>query len=294
MLRLVPLSVVLIWRAVEEDVVGALRSLIGGVRDEGGEVLIVTALGRDSIETASTAINDDAVRWIRVEPPLTEPNGWNAGLAASNGTTLGFGQAKGQYAAGWARSVMAARANGADVVAGPVRLSRAARLTSQAAHLCDYAAFDDPGDEGPGGAAACNLAFDRRILDDFPSENGLHKCALLATNKLRVVWRPEMSATLSPLGSFKAAGVARFHRGRHYASLRAATWPRSARIVAGLGCLALPFLLFVRLIALDHVRRRYRRTLFLGSPWIATSLGLWSLGEMAGYWSGTGNSARFL
>jgi hypothetical protein len=294
MFRPIPLSVVLIWRSCEEDVVSSVRSLIDGVRDVGGELLIVTALDRDAIETATALINDSAVRWIKIEPPLTEPTAWEAGLAASEGAALGFCQARGRYATGWARSALDGLANGADVVAGPVRLAKAARLASRAAHLCDYAAFDDPEDEGLGGAAACNLAMDRRILENFSCGTGLHKCALLATDGLHVVWRPDLSATLSPVGSFRAAGVARFHRGRHYASLRSAPWPRWARIGAGLGCLILPPLLFARLLALAHVRRHRLRTLLLGVPWIAASLGLWSLGEMAGYWSGPGTSAQFL
>lgn len=293
MLCPIPLPVVLIWRSAEEDVVGSARSLIVGVRDVGGEVLIVTALGREAIETTTSAIYSDVVRWISVEPPLTEPGAWEAGLAASGGSAVGFCQTRGRYASRWAGSVLTALAEGADVAAGPVRLNGAAGLAGRAAHLCDYAVFDDPEAEPPGGVVACNLAFDRCDLAGVPTGLGLHKCALLAIEGIRVAWRPEMGATLTPFGMFRATGVARFHRGRHYAPLRSTPWPRWARLAASLGCLALPPLLFARLIRLPHVLRRHRRTLLLGSPWIAASLGLWSLGEMVGYRSRPGRSARF-
>jgi hypothetical protein len=284
----VPLSVVIVWREIREGLAECLAGLVDQVRSERGEILVAT--DRPEAEVAGTLDRFPGVRRVQVDEPLTEPRAWRAGVDAARGETVAFGQARGRYAPGWARAVLARGATGDRVVAGPVCLKEGTSIGGRAAFLCDYAPFADPDGPDPGGAASVNVAFGRRALAEEAGP-GLHKWALLASGRFRAVWEPGMRVALDAVGP---AGVARFHRGRHYAALRAAGWPAAGRLAAGLGCVALPWLLAARLARVPHVRRRHLGTLALGSPWVAASLGLWSLGEMAGYWTGPGRASRFL
>lgn len=272
----IPLSVILVWSDPREGIAEALRSLVEQVDAVGGEILVVSAW--DASETFP------GVRWLLVEEHATEPRAWEIGRRNARGGTLAFGQARCRYDAGWVAAILRERSKGASLVAGPVVLEGEG-WSARAAYLCDYALI------GPGGgAAACNLAADRAILPEPEQEpDGLPKTALLELG-VRVAWATEMVATTRVIGSPWSGWLGRFHRGRQYAARRASGWPNALRLPAGLGCVALPALLYARMVG--RVRRESWPTLTLGGPLVAAMLGAWALGEWAGYWFGAGPGVR--
>ena len=184
--------------------------------------------------------------------------------------------------AGWARAILDARAEGQRLIAGPVVLADGSGWAARASYLCDYAMV------GPGGgAAACNLAVACEILP--ASVGGLHKTALLESGH-PVSWSPAMVAITRVIEPAWDTCRWRFRRARHHAARRAARWRPSLRFVAGPACVALPGLLYGRMVG----EGRDWRSLTLGSPLVAAFLSAWALGEWAGYWSGAGKSARHL
>jgi hypothetical protein len=285
----IPLSVIIFWRDPREDLAGCLRGLLPQVSAARGEVLVVGP------GAAPPEGLDSRVRWVPLDPPSTEPRAWELGAGSARGATVAFGQARCRYAEGWAESVLSARAGGEDVVAGPVRLPSGAGLSRRAAYLCDYGAFADPaGQGGIGGAASNNVAFAAEVLPREGRGHGLHKVQVLAACDRRPRWVPGMAVTLGESRPPLREWTARFPRGRSFAARRAIHWPPAFRLAAGASCVMLPLLLYARMAREGHLWKEYGGTLVFGLPLLMLSLGLWSLGEMFGYWMGPGRSARAL
>jgi len=285
------LSVVIVWRDEREGIVACLHSLVKQVEAAEGEVIVVS----DKVESELISDRDvfPHLRWLHIDPPLTEPRAWQAGLRIAQGETVAFGQARCRYTPGWAEAALSARMDKDHVATGPVMLGQGHTLAGRANYLCDYGAFANPAGERSNQAPSNNIAFERRALSALSEGQGLHKSALLRRRKFRVVWAPAMEVTIRPVRSFLSDAIARFHRGRQYAALRAREWSWPSRIVCGVACVFLPALLFARLLRSKYVRMEFSNTITIGFPWIATSLATWSFGEMIGYWTGPGVSQQF-
>jgi hypothetical protein len=276
------LSVIILWRERSEGIEECLRSVSSQVHEVNGEIIVVTAL-EASVDLPARDSSAGPL-WVRIEPPLTEARAWEMGLAEARGKTVAFGDARCRYALGWAESVCAARIGANDTATGPVVPADGTSLAGRAAYLCDYAPFSDPSQPSGRRAASNNIAFDRRALCGLGPGRSLEKTELLAHDGFRVVWVPGMRVTTRPVARPWTDLLSRFHRGRHYSAIRASSWSKAFRVVAGLACMALPALLYVRLIGNRSLRSRFAGTLMLGLPWIASALAAWSLGEMSGYW----------
>lgn len=285
----IPISVVILWTDARDRLLDCLRTLIDQVHAVDGEVLVVAA--RDQAEPSAEWTGSLPVRWVWVEPPLAEPRCWAAGAAAARGIRVAFGQARCRYAPGWAEAAVNALNDAGLVAAGPVQ-EPSGRIPALAAYLCDYGAFADPDGQGGGKAASANIVFDRQALLRLARGGRLDKTQVLAQSQFHVRWVPAMAVKIEPAASFWSMARLRFHRGRRYAAQRAQRWSHMLRGAAGCASAGLPALLLGRLIADRYLRRRFGRALVLGLPCLAVLLATWSLGEIAGYWTGAGSSER--
>lgn len=291
MARPVPISVVLLWREPREDLSACLCSVLEQVIAVGGEVLIVVPRGEIERRPGNNSV--PMIRWVGIDRPFTEPRAWEAGALAAQGARVAFGQARCRYVPGWVEAAVGAEIDSGSVAAGPVSQAGGS-LAELAAYVCDYGIFADPAGQGGGRAASNNVVFDRLSLLRQARGQGLDKTQLLAQGDFRVCWVPAMTVTVCRPSSFWSAAGARFHRGRHYAAQRAERWSRLLRWAAGCAGAGLPALLLGRLVANRYLRRHFAGTLVFGLPWLLVLLVTWSLGEMAGYWTGAGSSASYV
>jgi len=265
-----------------EDTLG---DLAGQVASLGGEIVVVST--EQYVEITALKIYGDMIRQLRVDR-TGEPAAWEAGAVAASRPTVAFTVAGCRYGPGWAASASGRR--GA-IVAGPVDLAAGAGRVGRCSYLCDYADFLEDQDCGRGGAAACNVAFDRRTLMDLGPRHGWEKWSILGRGGTPIEWSAALRSTVDPPRELRRSGLAQFRRGRHYAAGRSAGWARAARIAAGAGCLGLPPLRLARVVADRSVRRSEGLLLLADLPCLAALLGCWSLGEMAGYLAGPRNDA---
>ncbi|HEV3163491.1 MAG TPA: hypothetical protein VGZ22_05585 [Isosphaeraceae bacterium] len=278
------LSVVIVWRHERERIEACLSTLRDQLEAMGGEVIVVAGVSADSIEKARLA-GPGAV-WIRLEGADRQARCWAAGLAHSRGTIVAFGSANNLYAGDWCESALAAPPAMDEIVAGPVLPAAGLSRHALAVFLCDYGPFINPDGEPIGQAAANNMAFLADDLRDPSADLGLDKTALLTGGRFRVRWVPEVAVSLNSEAPVAAELLGRFHRGRHYAAMRSAPWPRFVAILAGLACAVLPLILFGRMLANRLLRHDFTHVLLLEFPRIVLALQAWSLGELAGYWFG--------
>src|SRR5262249_7065893 len=89
------------------------------------------------------------------------------------------------------------------------------------------------------------------------------------------------------LGYFLAQ---RFHFARSFAGMRRGDWSPFQRVVYGLGSLALPVLLLVRVTRTALRKRRHLGMFAACLPLLALFLTVGALGEMVGYLIGPGRS----
>jgi hypothetical protein len=279
-------SVVVVWRHAHEAVEETLRTLqaqFGSVAG-GGELIVVTSLAEPETCAIEDAFPD--ARWVKLAQPLSESRAWEAGVAGARGEVVAFANAACRYAPGWAAAALGALAHDDEVAAGPVEFDKNSSLHAVAAYLCDYGALADPNGPRRPTAAACNVAFRASALRVKCDGRGLEKTALVSGSDFHLVWVTAMRAEASASETFWSHCVARFLRGRRFASWRSKQWPLHLRLAAFLGCLFLPAILLARLVANPYLRERFAPAIGLALPWLGASLALWSLGEMVGYLAG--------
>jgi len=197
---------------------------------------------------------------------------------------------------GWAAQLLAAQARGEEVVGGSVDNAATARLVDWAAFLCEYSQLLPPLPEGPvPGLTGNNTVYRRSLLEKHRDatragrwENYLHD--VLRRDGVVLYQRPEIRVGHKKHYTVWEYLSQRFLYARSYAGVRVegASLPR--RLLYGLAALALPPVLFLRVVRTVWSKGRHRSELLRSIPLLTLFVSSWGLGEVVGYWFGAGDA----
>ena len=197
---------------------------------------------------------------------------------------------------GWARAMIAARTAEARVVAGGLVNAATDRIVDWAAWLCEYNHLAAPMLSGPVEAIHGNhTSYDRHLLAECRDvvESGRWEDALHEALRGRGVtlWaRPDIVAGHRKHYTVPEYTRQRFLYSRAYAALRLGDAGIGRRAAYGAIALALPPLLFIRIVSRVWRGRLYRAHLAASLPLLVVFVCAWGLGEVAGAWFGDGGA----
>ena len=257
------------------------------------EVVVVEAVGG--------AIRD----WLRAEHPdltlievaerLPIPRLRYLGVKAAAGELVAILEDHATVDPGWASALIEAHREPWGAVGGAVENGRS-EWVNWAVFFCEYTPYMLPVAEGeaadlPGN----NIAYKRphllkhaRMLDEGKWESWINDrlradgVAIASTNRAVV-------RHIKPfrLGYFL---VQRFHFARSYAGMRRGDQSSAKRLIYGVGSLALPPLLLLRVSKTALAKKRHLGRFVACLPLLALFFAVGAAGEMAGYLIGPGDS----
>ena len=198
---------------------------------------------------------------------------------------------------GWARQMLEALGEGADVVGGSVDNGATERTCDWAAFLCEYSHLLPSPDGKPNGTVpGNNVAYRRSVLEHYwPTvsagrwEDHLH--AEMRRNGVVMTCRPEICVRHKMPFGVREYLAQRYLYARAYAGLRSATMSAMQRVIYGVGAMvALAPVLLLRIICRVLARRRYHAELVRSLPLLVLFVGAWAVGEAVGYAAGPGDA----
>jgi hypothetical protein len=197
---------------------------------------------------------------------------------------------------GWARQLLGAAREREQIVGGAVENAATERLVDWAAFLCEYSHCILP---LPAGQAEWltgnNVIYPRALLARYTDviarggwENELHDA--FRRDGLRLECRPDIRVGHKKHYTVGEYLSQRYLYARSYAGARVAGASAPRRFAYGAAAFALPPILFYRTVSRIVAKRRHRRELVRSLPLLALFVSSWALGEVAGYWTGPGDS----
>lgn len=196
---------------------------------------------------------------------------------------------------GWARALLDARGRGEAVVGGSVRNAATARVVDWAAFLCEYSHLLPPLPTGPSTwLTGNNTVYARDLLVRYSPqvagrwENELHD--LLRRQGVTLMMRPEISVEHKKHYSIGEYMSQRYLYARSYAGARFGQTGALTRAVAGAVALALPPVLFCRVVGRVLSKGQHRIELLQSLPLLALFVSAWAAGEVIGAWAGDGGA----
>lgn len=197
---------------------------------------------------------------------------------------------------GWARAMLEARATGARVVGGGLVNTATDTRVDWAAWLCEYNHLAAPMRAGQvEGIHGNHTLYDRELLRQFRdvAESGRWEDALHGAIRDAGIplWaRPDIVAGHEKHYTVREYVTQRFLYSRAYAAMRASGTGVVRRLVYGAIGLALPPLLFYRIVSRVWRGGLYRRHLVPSLPLLALFVCAWGAGETVGAWFGDGGA----
>ena len=237
-----------------------------------------------------------AARLISFEEPTTVPELRAAGIAAARADAVAVLEDHCALSDDrWARRLLAAHAEGAGAVGGPVRNAATRRVRDWAAFLCEYSHFTEPVERGPTEAlVGMNVSYSRPAIEAMGPllaegrwETWLHPH--LVRSGFQLLCEPE-----APVDHLKHFGIRefasqRYHYARSHAGMRNPELG-ARRIVYFFGSPLIVPLMYSRIARSVMRKARHRRELILATPLILAYTGIWAVGEAVGYALGGGRS----
>lgn len=289
------LSVVVASWTGTEALLRCLQSLLSQTGAPADEIIVARnfELGDDLLRREFRSVVD-----LALPPETPVPLLRSAGLAVATGEVVAFIEDHCECGPGWRDAMVRAHTLPFDAVGGPVDLANGGRPLDWAVYFYDYSRFTPPITSGPAGSlSGANASYKHSLLRTLATalqagvlevilEREIHQrgLAMYLSSEAVVVHRKRNSAGHSFRLTFALA--------RGYAAQR----------VAGLGAFRrgafasvmpfLPLLLAGRILRSAFRTRRHMVRLAMAFPWLALLLGAWSLGEIAGYIGGAGDSQR--
>lgn len=197
---------------------------------------------------------------------------------------------------GWARAHLDAHGRGERVVGGAVENAATERLVDWAAFLCEYHHLIPPLPSGPvAGITGNNTSYDRDLLLAYREvwhagrwEDHLH--AALQRDGIQLISHPEIRVGHKKHYSVGEYLSQRYLYSRAWAGARSTGSPVVARFAAGAARVALPPVLYLRIVRTIWNKGHHRRELLRSLPLLALFAGGWALGELVGFWFGPGKA----
>ncbi len=278
-----------------DDLRGCLKALDAQRADVALDVLVVDRLGeplRDAVRAEFPT-----VRILPAPVGTTIPILRAVGIRESRAAAVAVIEDHVLVRPGWARQLLAALADGADVVGGSVENAATETYVDWSAFLCEYSGCLPPLPAGPTDwLPGNNTVYRRAVLEQFQSEveagrweNHLHDAIRRAGGTL--VCRPEIVVGHKMHYTVALYTGQRYLYARSFAGMRVAgaAWPR--RLVYGLAAaMLLPPLTYVRTVARVWPKAGYRGHLVRSLPLLAVFVTAWGLGETVGAWFGPGDA----
>jgi hypothetical protein len=279
---------------------GDLRGCLDALMREAGrarlEILVPDRCG-DDLRNIIRREYPSARVWP-VSPDTTIPMMRAAAFRAATGTAVAVIEDHVIVPPGWARRLLAEVARGAAVVGGSVENAADATLLDQAAFLCEYSHCLRPLPDGPvAWLTGNNVAYRRDVLEQYRDvteagrwENHLHDS--MRERGIVLTCRPDICVGHRKHYTFGEYLSQRYLYARSYAGARVADAPLARRLFYALASVALPPLLFSRIVMRVMSKTRDARLLLRCSPLILVFVTAWAWGEIIGYASGSGDSLQ--
>lgn len=196
----------------------------------------------------------------------------------------------------WALRIIAAHEVDHPVIGGSVENAACERLVDWAAFFCEYSQAMKPMQGGEVDAVPGNsVSYKKWVLEQFRKdlEAGEWDFVLhehIKNGNIPLYSIPSITVYHKMSASLGWYLLQKFHFARSYAGKRFvdAKWPQ--RAVYGTGAFLLPILLLGRIVPGVWNKRKHRRELLLSLPFLSMLFLSWGLGEVAGYFFGTGSS----
>jgi Glycosyl transferase family 2 len=257
------------------------------------EVIVVEAVGGETRRALRE--HRPRVEVIPVDEKLTIPALRHLGVIRAKGDLVAILEDHGEVAHDWAGALLEAHRGPWGAVGGVVENGRDG-LVNWAVFFCEYTAYMGPVFEGestdlPGN----NIAYKRPHLLRHAHELEQGRWESWINDKLRVDGVPIAStnkAVVRHIKPFRLGHflVQRFHFARSYAGMRRVDQSLSKRLIYGVGSLALPALLLLRVTRTALTKKRHLGKFAASVPLIALFYTVGAAGEMIGYLFGPGDS----
>ena len=277
-------------------------------------VIVNVERDRSSVDDALRAlsrevVDGDQVVWVdaggiscdlREADRVAAPSGlgrgdlYGLGLQVARHELVAFTDSATRLEPGWRSAAMAAFATGAGVVGGPVLPGDLRSTLDAAGFLVEYGPHAvPPFVSATGDVAANNVAYRRSVLVSVVPQGGA-VWKTVVNGRLRErgtgpAVAPGMRVVVTKRYAWGDVGRGRVAAGRLYGAQRGASWSVTHRAAAALGCAALPFLAYGRLVRRVATEPALRRALVRSSPVVLLALTAWSMGEALGYLLGNGD-----
>lgn len=196
----------------------------------------------------------------------------------------------------WATKLKQAVTDGADVAGGPIENMAVDTRVDWAAFLCEYSGCLPPLKGGksnwlPGN----NVIYKKSLLEEFKPvisegkwENRLHDA--LYENGVELIMLPDLVVGHKMHYTFSLYMSQRYLYARSYAGGRVVGKPLLVRFFYGLAGFALPPMLFFRTVQRIRSKGRHLEQLLPSLPMLLAFVCSWGVGEIVGYWFGSGKS----
>jgi hypothetical protein len=271
-----------------------LRALDAQPERERMEVIVVDRAG--SATRAKLRAHRPRVELIEVDQRLSIPRLRYRGVERAQGAIVAIIEDHAEVSPDWAGAVVRAHREGNwGAVGGPVENGQGG-LINWAVFFCEYANYMGPVAEGPtADLPGNNIAYKRphlmryaRVLDEGKWESWINE--KLRADGVRLAMTNRMVVRhVKPfrLGYFLTQ---RFHFARSFAGMRRTDQSVGQRLLYGMGSLALPAILLMRVTRTVLRKRRHWMWFAASLPLLALFLTVGALGEMVGYLFGPGAS----
>ena len=277
-----------------EDLVGCLEALDAQRLDTDVEVVVVDRMG-ESVR-AEVRKRFPWVELVEVPRDTTIPAMRAVGFRHATAQAVGVIEDHVLVRGGWARQMLAALADGAEVVGGSVENGATDTVVDWASFLCEYSHCLPPLPSGEvNWLTGNNVVYERGVLarhheviDEHRWENQLHDA--IRADGTALVCHPEIIVDHKKHFTISEYLSARYQYSRSYAGARVDGRSNVHRGFYALATLALPPVLFYRTVKRILSKGRHRNWLIRSLPYLAIFVIAWAWGEIVGYVAGPGDS----
>ena len=278
-----------------QDLKGALEAL--RAQDGGFKVqsVVVDRLGEELQEKVRREFPEATL--VAVPRTMTIPEMRIRGFAAAEAPVVGVIEDHVLVPPDWTKRMLAAHAEGAQVVGGSVVNAASERLVDRAAFLCEYSHCLKPPAGNAEWLTGNNVTYRREILNQFRDtiaegrwEDRLH--AAIRGAGIPLLSEPEISVRHKKHYTVGEYLYQRYVYARAYAGIRLQGEPAGRRMVYGLAAFALPALISFRILKRARAAQVRMSALLEATPLLVLFVSAWGVGEVIGYWRGPGNALR--